>query len=77
MQTLPAWQGRTDSGGEPIRFRNHYHCPRCESSWSDEWSCACDDECPCCSLDCTPEFSEELDENGDVIADGEPHAGEV
>lgn len=39
---------------------NHYHCDDCGVSWSDEWSCACDDECPECGKAYTPEESEEL-----------------
>ncbi len=31
-------------------FVNHYHCPRCGEAWQDEWSCACNDECPGCGL---------------------------
>jgi len=26
-------------------FRNHYICERCDSTWTDEWSCTCDDDC--------------------------------
>ena len=29
-------------------FINHYHCTDCDTKWSDEWSCCCDDECPNC-----------------------------
>ena len=29
-------------------FRNHYDCDRCGQSWTDEWSCTCDDDCPYC-----------------------------
>ncbi len=29
-------------------FRNHYRCDRCGTSWTDEWSCCCDDDCPQC-----------------------------
>jgi len=29
-------------------YRNYYECYRCEETWEDEWSCACDDECPSC-----------------------------
>lgn len=29
-------------------FRNHYICERCDSTWTDEWSCMCDDDCPHC-----------------------------
>ena len=29
-------------------FRNCYHCTRCNTCWTDEWSCTCDDDCPNC-----------------------------
>jgi DNA-directed RNA polymerase subunit RPC12/RpoP len=29
-------------------FRNFYRCERCGREWIDEWSCACDDDCPHC-----------------------------
>ena len=29
-------------------FRNYYVCESCDSTWSDEWSCMCDDDCPRC-----------------------------
>jgi hypothetical protein len=29
-------------------FRNHYECAGCGSTWADEWSCMCDDDCPHC-----------------------------
>lgn len=27
-----------------------YVCPECEWTWQEEWSCACDSECPHCGL---------------------------
>ncbi len=39
---------KSESG--PRLFVNHYHCPRCGETWQDEWSCACNDECPGCGL---------------------------
>jgi hypothetical protein len=42
-------------------FRNFYHCGDCGTSWEDEWSCCCDDECPNCgSSDWSPYESEDL-----------------
>lgn len=42
-------------------FVNHYVCPNCDASWSDEWSCACNDECPYCSTsDIEPVESKEI-----------------
>jgi len=29
-------------------YRNHYICERCDSTWTDEWSCMCDDDCRQC-----------------------------
>lgn len=29
-------------------FLNVYRCDRCHQTWTDEWSCMCDDECPHC-----------------------------
>lgn len=42
-------------------FRNFYHCDDCGTSWEDEWSCCCDDECPSCgSSDWSPHESHDL-----------------
>lgn len=35
-------------------YRNFYRCSECETLWSEEWSCCCDDECPTCQ---TSDFS--------------------
>jgi len=57
---LPASDG-AENDKEPIRFRNHYKCPRCGEEWSDEWSCACNDACPKCGMkDITPTHSEDI-----------------
>ena len=34
---------------------NRYTCPECGASWEDEWTCACDDDCPNCGTTCSPE----------------------
>ena len=44
-----------DCGGEPRL--NRYQCP-CGAEWSDEWCCGCDDECPICRRDVSPEDAE-------------------
>jgi hypothetical protein len=42
-------------------FRNHYECGDCGASWSDEWSCCCDDDCPSCgSRHWSPHASDDL-----------------
>lgn len=46
-----------DSSGFPCHLENHYHCDGCDESWTDQWSCACDDECPSCGTPISPEDS--------------------
>jgi hypothetical protein len=42
-------------------FVNYYTCDRCESSWTDEWSCTCDDDCPHCGArHMSPDKSDDL-----------------
>jgi transcription initiation factor IIE alpha subunit len=42
-------------------FLNYYICNRCDSPWTDEWSCMCDDDCPRCgSRHLTPFKSDDL-----------------
>lgn len=42
-------------------FCNHYICPRCDYTWTDEWSCMCDDQCPTCGLsNLSPTDSDDL-----------------
>lgn len=44
-------------------FCNHYTCARCNYSWTDEWSCTCDDDCPHCGArHMSPTDSEDLTE---------------
>lgn len=44
-------------------FLNFYRCDSCSRIWTDEWSCACDDQCPYCgNRDMTPFNSEDLSE---------------
>ena len=46
-----------------LMFTNYYDCPRCHFTWNDTWSCACDDDCPDCSLrHISPYDSDEDDE---------------
>lgn len=44
------------------RFRNYYNCDSCDTEWTDEWSCGCDDECPSCGLSMSPYDSVNLDD---------------
>jgi len=45
-----------DSDGQPIVWRNAYHCD-CGDHWDDSWSCQCDDDCPGCGESIEPESS--------------------
>jgi hypothetical protein len=40
---------------------NRYECP-CGCSWTDEWACACDDDCPDCGTTCEASESEGITE---------------
>ena len=42
-------------------FLNYYLCARCETPWTDEWSCMCDDDCPQCGArHMSPDESDDL-----------------
>ena len=42
-------------------FLNSYTCDRCGSTWTDEWSCTCDDDCPHCGArHMSPDNSDDL-----------------
>lgn len=45
---------------EPITMTNYYQCENCHTKWQDEWSCACDDECPKCGVIHSPYKSEDI-----------------
>jgi hypothetical protein len=52
-------------------FRNHYRCPSCQRTWTDEWSAICDDDCPQCGTrHISPEASDDLTEIVEVSGDG-------
>lgn len=58
---------------EETCFHNFYYCPTCDVSWEDDWSCACDDDCPECGISYSPEKSEEVppENNTKVIVIGD------
>jgi len=41
-------------------YENSYLCPKCNSRWTDEWSCTCNDRCPVCDLESSPTSSRDL-----------------
>lgn len=51
-------------------FKNHYKCS-CGTSWTDEWSCGCDDECPACGENISPIDSIEIGPRNPVPANSE------
>lgn len=50
-------------------LENHYSCD-CGEEWSDQWACACDDDCPACGVTCSPTDSDDLT---DDILEEHPH----
>jgi hypothetical protein len=53
-------------------FRNRYRCSRCGRTWTDEWSCTCDDDCPHCGArHMSPEDSDDLTEIIEATDDGQ------
>jgi hypothetical protein len=40
-------------------FLNHYRCSDCGETWSDAWSCTCNDRCPNCDTETEPYESED------------------
>lgn len=40
-------------------FNKHYECP-CGATWSDEWSCECNDRCPDCNKEIEAYDSDDL-----------------
>ena len=61
------WKGEADDYGAACRLRNHYHCDDCDESWTDDWSCACDDKCPKCGKAIMPHDSVELGWDGEPV----------
>jgi hypothetical protein len=41
-------------------FEKSYLCPECATEWTDEWSCACNDRCPNCNLESSPDSVRDL-----------------
>lgn len=39
-----------DSESEERLLDIEYRCPECGHEWQEQWSCACDSQCPNCSL---------------------------
>jgi hypothetical protein len=41
-------------------FENSYKCSECDTTWTDEWSCMCNDRCPECDCETEPTDSVDL-----------------
>lgn len=75
----------TDGDGNPCVWRNSYTCQGCTSEqidWQDDWSCQCEDACPNCGKDHSPESSAWIAEGTDqplnpafVLWESLPEAG--
>jgi hypothetical protein len=52
--------------GLEIIYTNQYQCDDCEVSWEDQWTCACDDDCPECGVSISPyDWTTNIDEDDD------------
>jgi hypothetical protein len=51
-----------DDSGEAVAdwFENTYECSECGTTWTDEWSCTCNDRCPECNVETDPSSSIDL-----------------
>jgi hypothetical protein len=50
-------------GGGEIRaewYERFYVCSECNTAWTDEWSCVCNDRCPECDCETQPMSSIDL-----------------
>lgn len=73
-----------DTSGNPRVWLNRYICTctgrhgDCESDWTSEWSCQCEDECPVCGTATEPAESDWLptgDAESEQLWEGLPEAG--
>jgi hypothetical protein len=52
-----------------VWFLKYYRHHECHTSWTDEWSCACNDRCPQCNAEIEPykwaDLSVIVQDNGD------------
>ena len=51
-------------------YLNYYRHNSCRASWTDEWSCACNDRCPRCRYEIEPYDSDDLSVLVDKTPDG-------
>jgi hypothetical protein len=41
-------------------FEKYYECSECNTTWTDEWSCMCNDRCPNCDCETQPSSAIDL-----------------
>jgi hypothetical protein len=68
VKSRDLWEGPVDTDDEPCRIVNHYECQACHETWTDQWSCACNDRCPSCNREIEPHESTYLD----ILGNPEP-----
>ncbi len=51
-------------------YLKHYECDQCGCTWTDEWSCACNDRCPSCNAEIEPYEDENLTYVVEPLPDG-------
>ena len=55
---------KEDESAEAVAdwYENTYECLECDATWTDEWSCTCNDRCPECNVETEPSSSLDLSE---------------
>lgn len=48
-----------------VMYDKQYHCEECDTSWSDTWTCACNDRCPSCDAEIEPNEYKDFDADDD------------
>lgn len=56
LYALPTFAAlNRDSSDQPCVWSNEYHCEFDDNTWSDDWSCGCEDDCSECGKSISPE----------------------
>ena len=60
--------GKSCFADATIKYINYYKCSDCDVEWSDQWDSMCDDRCPECDTPISPDKSEEIKDDFEIIS---------